>query len=67
MKGILVNRQIARSLAVAALVLTAGLTACANKGEKAAEPAPKASSGQEWGAGPYSQWQPITPPSQQKK
>ena len=61
------NRHVARSLALAALVLTAGLAACANKGEKAAEPAAKVSSGQEWGAGPYSQWQPITPPSQQKK
>jgi hypothetical protein len=57
------NRKTTRLFLLAALVTTAGLAAC-KSGE--AKSAPSNATGGV-GAGPYTEWQPITPPSKQAK
>lgn len=56
------NRKTTRLIVLAGLVLTAGLAACKNDGQSKAS---NASGGV--GAGPYTEWTPITPPSKQPK
>lgn len=56
------NRKTTRFLMIAGILATAGLAAC--KGDGHGQPS-NANGGV--GAGPYTEWQPITPPSKQGK
>ena len=68
------NRKTTRLIMLASLVMTAGLVACHKNEAKSSEPvahttktAGGATVGDKWGSGPYTEWEPITPPSKQGK